>query len=784
MRFTLLVNDGKVDSAPDTVTVSVLAVNDPPQFPVEKLSARNWTQNTAIAAFTVPADRAGTWTIAIDGTPNAGSDWDLQGDGGRRSASRNADERFQVTLTAGQTYNFRVFPFSYTHWTTLTEMKLTLTPPASTGPVCSADTLGPYTWIQGVAIEAFSVPQATGGEGPLTYTAAGLPAGVTMAPNRIVSGTPTEAGSGTATVTATDADGDFARLTFEWGVFASAPVLSANPNPSTTGDFTVSWTAFRTTDEEYFLVETALGGGTTSHEAEINQSRKFIAKPDGTYTYQMRGCRTEYDRDTEAEKYRCVKLGNALTVTVDGPAPDSVSTQLNYSYTAHAGDFDGNGHDDLLIKRTSAGVGAGIFQTVVLSQKTRGQLSLIAPSAIDVMTASAYPVASNVSLVLGDYNLDGFVDVLLRGLGSAITGALDQIVYAPGGKAGGYPVILNAVDDEFTKFLTQVNAWIDNPAYFDNNALSTTSVQSPGFAILYHCQEAETGNNYYTDYPCPLHDIPIGEIYEPFTNVVTVISYQNLNDDALEFSRQFSLVDGRINPDVTLGSQRARNLSKIFEDVFGVEFFDGKLEQACSGTLTYDANSSLPCDGPTLIGRILLGLINTLIPPAQAQDSSNINTQLPEPMPGLVGYGSNFPASHGGGSYRNGQYGTATTIESLEDLGERWLEKYPSGPPIAVGDISREGGAAWPPNWHEGHRDGKNVDMRPLRKDGINERVRYDDDVAYDQAKTQELINEIEKDDNVCAIWFNDPRITSERIVIRSDPRGTHDNHIHVQYCE
>ena len=74
--------------------------------------------------------------------------------------------------------------------------------------------------------------------------------------------------------------------------------------------------------------------------------------------------------------------------------------------------------------------------------------------------------------------------------------------------------------------------------------------------------------------------------------------------------------------------------------------------------------------------------------------------------------------------------------------------------------------------------------MRPLSKDGTNERVRYDDKVGYDQAKTQELINEIEKDDIVREIWFNDPRITSARTVVKSDPRGTHDNHIHVQYCE
>ncbi len=522
----------------------------------------------------------------------------------------------------------------------------------------------------------------------------------------------------------------------------------------------------------------------TSHAVDAVRSKQFVAKPDGTYSYRMRGCRTEYDRDINAPSYRCIDLGNALTVTVDGPVPDSVAKQLRYTYTAHVGDFDGNNHTDLLIKRTSAGVGAGIFQTVILSQESKGKFALEAPSETGILTASAFPVASGVDLVVGDFNLDGFVDVLLRGLGSAITGELDRIVYAPGGKTGGHPTKLKTVDTAFKKFLTQVNAWIDDPRYFDKNAVSVTSVQTSGFTIVYHCMDDESSNVYYTDYPCPFNHTELDKVYEPFTNVVTVISYGNFNGDALKFSRQFSLVDGRINPDVTLGSQAARNLSGIFEDVLGVEFFNGNLEQACSGTLSYDADSSLPCDSPTRIGRILFGLVDILIPPAQAQDSSTINTQLPGDTPGIVGYGANFPASHGGGNYRKGQYGTATTIESLEDLGERWIEKYPNGPAIGVGDISLQGGAEWPEDWHEGHRDGKNVDIRPLRKDGTNQRVRYDNEVTYDQAKTQELINEIEKDDNVCAIWFNDPDVEGDRIEIKSDPRGKHDNHIHVQYCE
>ena len=524
----------------------------------------------------------------------------------------------------------------------------------------------------GRSIPTFTVPAATSGDGTIAYTASGLPGGLTMSAARIVSGTPTATGSGTARITATDADGDFASVTFDWTVYTSVPVLSANPNPSTTSDFTVSWNAFHTYDEEYYLVETAPDGTVTSYPVLAAREKKFIAKPDGTFNYRMKGCRTEF-HSAEVERYTCSNLGNALNVQVDGPEADSVSKQLDYTYTAHVGHYDDNMLVDLLIKRTSPGTGAGIFQTVILSQESRGNVKLVVPSDTEIMTMSAYPVASTVELVLGDYNLDGFVDILLRGLGKAITGALDQIAYAPGGKVGGHSTVLNAVDDDFTSFVTQTSGWIRDIDYFEKNATRIPVGDYLDATRLRRCREGATTREYLSESICAAGDTFIRWEYAPFPNTMTILSYKKFNDDALEFARQFSLVDGRISPDVTLGSQSAKNLSRVFKDVLGVEFIEGKLEQACTGTLSYDADSSIPCDSPALIGRILLGFIDTLIPPAHAQNNSNVNTQLPKPTPGLVGYGRDFPATHGGGTYRRGQYGTARSLR------DRTLAADPSG---------------------------------------------------------------------------------------------------------
>ena len=702
--------------------------------------------------FTVPLDRAGTWTIAIDGTPNAGSDWDLQGDGGRRSTSRNADERIRVSLTAGRTYNFSVFPFSYTHWTTLTGMKLTLTPPASTGPVFPVDTLDPYTWTAGTAIEAFRVPQAIGGDEPLSYAATGLPAGVTMSPDCIVSGTPTEAGSGTATVTVTDsrgrtdtltfewtvspgpddrapafgsatiadrhwvigkaimpftvpsatggdaplrhginglpsglimlnsmqvqgtptaagmgtatvaardADGDMAKLTFSWTVSANlkpsfgmsmvsaqswtagqaiaaltvpsasggngalsygaaglpegislspslqlsgtalgtgsgtaivtardrdgdtatlsfawevrspdgdgtGTVLFVSPNPTTSANYTVSGAYTGTRNYIYFtLFETNPWGDVTPFRHDsVPFTQAIASRLDGTYTYRLEGCYLkQYQNYPEAYEV-CETVGDTLSVTVDGPDPDSVGTQLGYTFQARVNSMNPATATMLFIDRTSSAAGGGVFQDIVL-RKTANGFEFVAPDSVSGPPPSGWPVSSTVDLVLNDINLDGFVDVLVRGLGSAITGALDQIVYAPG-RAGGSPIVLNAVDDSLKNFLSEVSSWTQNPMFFQQH-------QEPGeVTVTIHRADCFIGENRRWCSSIPRVII-----------TRSGVRYTNKSSEAREFAQQFSLVDGRIDPSITPGSDKATNVSRILESVFGAEVLNGNLRQPC-----------------------------------------------------------------------------------------------------------------------------------------------------------------------------------------------------------
>ena len=119
--------------------------------------------------------------------------------------------------------------------------------PTDEAPSFGSGSAPAKTFFRNRAIAGFQVPAATGGNGALSYTASGLPAGLVFDADgtgscpgtqpREVCGTPTAATSGarTVTVTAQDADanraaGDRDTLTFQVEVLAK-PTLAANPTP-------------------------------------------------------------------------------------------------------------------------------------------------------------------------------------------------------------------------------------------------------------------------------------------------------------------------------------------------------------------------------------------------------------------------------------------------------------------------------------------------------------------------------------------------------------------------
>lgn len=100
-----------------------------------------------------------------------------------------------------------------------------------------------------------------------------------------------------------------------------------------------------------------------------------------------------------------------------------------------------------------------------------------------------------------------------------------------------------------------------------------------------------------------------------------------------------------------------------------------------------------------------------------------------------------------------------------------WLWQAADERMIGIGNISTAGGARMPD--HRSHRSGLDVDVRPLRRDGMNLRVtRFDK--LYDRDATARLIGLFFDSGEVEVIYFNDLQIPVVKFLIG------HDDHFHV----
>lgn len=137
-----------------------------------------------------------------------------------------------------------------------------------------------------------------------------------------------------------------------------------------------------------------------------------------------------------------------------------------------------------------------------------------------------------------------------------------------------------------------------------------------------------------------------------------------------------------------------------------------------------------------------------------------------------------LPREQGKGYYSysspENQHGTPATIQALRDVAKTMLASDPTHP-IGIGDISYSTGGKM--SGHDSHRQGRHVDIRPLRKDGERLPVTIQS-TDYDQERTRRLVEALLAHKNVRAILFNDSKIKGV-----SWWKG-HDNHLHVTMRE
>lgn len=116
------------------------------------------------------------------------------------------------------------------------------------------------------------------------------------------------------------------------------------------------------------------------------------------------------------------------------------------------------------------------------------------------------------------------------------------------------------------------------------------------------------------------------------------------------------------------------------------------------------------------------------------------------------------------------QYAHPIMMTALLRVGLEWqaIDKRRFG----VGDISLPGGPQ--PPYHNSHKSGLDVDVRPLRKDGRELPVTWMD-AQYDREGTMKLIELFRTFAPVITILFNGPDIPFVKKWVR------HDDHLHIK---
>lgn len=241
-------------------------------------------------------------------------------------------------------------------------------------------------------------------------------------------------------------------------------------------------------------------------------------------------------------------------------------------YRLQSGDLNGDGRSDLHLKYV-APVTPIPFDDLtipitpprpiadfVLLQNSSGGFTVSTVTTAQAATISSWPTVT-AQLIPVDVNIDGYFDMLIRGVSGIAPGAQDVIVFAPS-TSGAAPTSVRNWDTAFEQFVRDAIGWIENPQHY----------YDPG--IYYACQPTLAwvrvtnsdvwGNVWYS---WELQQVnACGNWFDP----------TGYSIPALNFLNQFvlSLVFG----DIISGVDEAPMLSQLMRNVLGVPFMRGTLE--------------------------------------------------------------------------------------------------------------------------------------------------------------------------------------------------------------
>ena len=434
-----------------TATVAVTA-NALPTFGTQTIADQTYPQGAQITTLNLPQASGGdgTLTYTLTPTPPAGLSFD---------ATARTLTGTPTTAQAAIEYTYKVTDGDGDE----AELKFDITITADSQPSFGSDTIADQTYLQNSAITQLDLPQATGGDAPLTYTLTpNLPDGLSFdATARTLTGTPTTAQAATEyTYKVVDNDGDEAELKFDITITADSQpdfgtqtiadqtypqgtaITTLNLPQATGGDGTLAYT----------LTPTLPAGLTFDATARTLTGTPTAPQAATEYTYTA----TDADGDTATLTF---DIRITPTLTLGGVADANLAENTAYTGTATlsgtpvgnitwalTGD-DANANGFTLSNQSNTGA------TVTLGAKDFEVPTDNDTNNIYVYTLTATDDDSNIATVnvaITITNIDEPATLTLTGLADAsvsenqaytvdasLTGALGAVTWTLGGADAG-----------------------------------------------------------------------------------------------------------------------------------------------------------------------------------------------------------------------------------------------------------------------------------------------------------------------------------------------------------
>ncbi|MGO9338732.1 MAG: putative Ig domain-containing protein, partial [Terracidiphilus sp.] len=157
--------------------------------------------------------------VTLVGSGGSGGPYTFTATGLPSGLSISSGGTISGTPTVTGTFNYTVTITDAAGHTGTLKCSVTVVPPVTANCGCTTAT-------EGVAISPVTLTGSGGSGGPYTFTATGLPAGLTLSSSGVLSGTPTVSGTFSYTVTVTDNSGHSGTVKCSITVSAPPPVTS------------------------------------------------------------------------------------------------------------------------------------------------------------------------------------------------------------------------------------------------------------------------------------------------------------------------------------------------------------------------------------------------------------------------------------------------------------------------------------------------------------------------------------------------------------------------------